>query len=119
MPGVKSPLAGRQPGDIDFWVVRENNEGEYSDVGGVLNAGGADEACIQETRFTLGEIGAFLKENNLNLLGFEIDTDVLAAYRRRFPQDLAATDLSNWQEFEADHPDIFIGMYSFWVQKVA
>ena len=74
---------------------------------------------IQETRFTLGEIGAFLKENNLKLLGFEIDTDVLAAYRRRFPQDLAATDLSNWQEFEADHPDIFIGMYSFWVQKVA
>jgi tartrate dehydrogenase/decarboxylase / D-malate dehydrogenase len=30
MPGVPSPLAGRKPGDIDFYVVRENTEGEYS-----------------------------------------------------------------------------------------
>ena len=29
MPGVPSPLAGRVPGDIDFWIVRENTEGEY------------------------------------------------------------------------------------------
>src|SRR4051812_2011668 len=34
MPGVPSPLANRKPGDIDFWVVRENTEGEYSSVGG-------------------------------------------------------------------------------------
>src|SRR6201985_250973 len=34
MPGVPSPLAGRKPGDIDFWVVRENTEGEYSAIGG-------------------------------------------------------------------------------------
>jgi tartrate dehydrogenase/decarboxylase/D-malate dehydrogenase len=34
MPGVKSPLAGRKPGDIDFFVVRENTEGEYSSIGG-------------------------------------------------------------------------------------
>ncbi|HEY2630726.1 MAG TPA: isocitrate/isopropylmalate family dehydrogenase, partial [Usitatibacter sp.] len=34
MPGIPSPLANRKPGDIDFWVVRENNEGEYSSVGG-------------------------------------------------------------------------------------
>src|SRR5260370_9105198 len=33
MPGVPSPLAGREPGDIDFCVVRENTEGEYSSVG--------------------------------------------------------------------------------------
>src|ERR1700744_899350 len=33
MPGVPSPLANRKPGDIDFWVVRENTEGEYSSVG--------------------------------------------------------------------------------------
>jgi len=32
--GVPSPLANRKPGDIDFWVVRENTEGEYSSVGG-------------------------------------------------------------------------------------
>jgi tartrate dehydrogenase/decarboxylase / D-malate dehydrogenase len=52
LKGVKSPLAGRKPGEIDFYIVRENNEGEYSDVGCVLNPGSADEACIQETRFT-------------------------------------------------------------------
>ncbi|MCE2988786.1 MAG: tartrate dehydrogenase, partial [Nitrosomonadaceae bacterium] len=39
MPGVPSPLANRKPGDIDFWVVRENNEGEYSSVGGRMYAG--------------------------------------------------------------------------------
>ena len=31
MPGIRSPLADRKPGDIDFFVVRENTEGEYSD----------------------------------------------------------------------------------------
>lgn len=36
MPGVKAPLAGRKPGDIDFYVVRENTEGEYSSVGGIM-----------------------------------------------------------------------------------
>ena len=34
MPGVPSPLANRKAGDIDFWVVRENTEGEYSAIGG-------------------------------------------------------------------------------------
>jgi tartrate dehydrogenase/decarboxylase/D-malate dehydrogenase len=34
MPGIPSPLANRKPGDIDFVVVRENTEGEYSSVGG-------------------------------------------------------------------------------------
>jgi len=34
MPGIQSPLAGRKQGDIDFWVVRENTEGEYSSIGG-------------------------------------------------------------------------------------
>ena len=32
--GVPSPLANRKPGEIDFWVVRENTEGEYSSIGG-------------------------------------------------------------------------------------
>ena len=39
MPGMKCPLADRKPGDIDFWVVRENSEGEYSSVGGRMYAG--------------------------------------------------------------------------------
>ena len=52
MPGVRSPLANRQPGDIDFFVVRENCEGEYSNAGGRLHEGTDLEMAIQETVFT-------------------------------------------------------------------
>jgi tartrate dehydrogenase/decarboxylase/D-malate dehydrogenase len=52
MPGVRSPLAGREPGDIDFYVVRENTEGEYSSVGGVMFGGTDREVVIQETVMT-------------------------------------------------------------------
>ena len=52
MPGVPSPLAGREPGDIDFWVVRENTEGEYSSVGGHMFPGTEREIVIQETVMT-------------------------------------------------------------------
>ncbi|WP_343623609.1 tartrate dehydrogenase [Roseateles puraquae] len=49
MPGVRSPLAGRQPGDIDMWIVRENTEGEYSSVGGRMYPGTEREIVLQET----------------------------------------------------------------------
>ncbi|MGP2490684.1 tartrate dehydrogenase [Mesorhizobium sp. PUT5] len=49
MPGVPSPLANRKPGDIDFFVVRENTEGEYSSVGGRMYAGTEREIVVQET----------------------------------------------------------------------
>ncbi|MDR7101607.1 tartrate dehydrogenase [Croceicoccus sp. BE223] len=52
MPGVPCPLAGREPGDIDFWVVRENTEGEYSSVGGRMFPGTEREIVIQETVMT-------------------------------------------------------------------
>jgi tartrate dehydrogenase/decarboxylase/D-malate dehydrogenase len=52
MPGVPSPLAGRRPGDIDFWVVRENTEGEYSSIGGRMFAGTEREFAVQETVMT-------------------------------------------------------------------
>jgi len=52
MPGVPCPLAGRGPGDIDFWVVRENTEGEYSSVGGHMFPGTDREIVIQETVMT-------------------------------------------------------------------
>lgn len=52
MPGVPCPLAGRQPGDIDFWIVRENTEGEYSSVGGHMFPGTDREIVIQETVMT-------------------------------------------------------------------
>jgi len=52
MAGVPCPLAGREPGSIDFWVVRENTEGEYSSVGGRMFAGTDRELVIQETVMT-------------------------------------------------------------------
>ncbi|MCA1770279.1 MAG: tartrate dehydrogenase [Halomonas sp.] len=52
LPGIKSPLAGREPGDIDFYVVRENTEGEYSSVGGKMFEGTDREVVIQETVMT-------------------------------------------------------------------
>ena len=52
MPGVPSPLANRKPGDIDFWVVRENNEGEYSSMGGRMYAGTEHEFASQLSVFT-------------------------------------------------------------------
>jgi len=52
MPGVPSPLAGRKPGDIDFYVVRENCEGEYSSIGGRLYEGTDREVVMQESIFT-------------------------------------------------------------------
>ncbi len=52
VPGIKSPLAGREPGDIDFYVVRENTEGEYSSVGGRMFEGTGQEMAVQETIFT-------------------------------------------------------------------
>lgn len=51
-PGVRCPLAGRQAGDIDFIVVRENTEGEYAQVGGLLYPGGSHEVAMQAAMFT-------------------------------------------------------------------
>ena len=52
MPGIATPLANRKPGDIDFVVVRENTEGEYSSVGGRLFDGTEREIVFQESVFT-------------------------------------------------------------------
>jgi tartrate dehydrogenase/decarboxylase / D-malate dehydrogenase len=52
MKGVDTPLKNRGPADIDFYVVRENTEGEYSEIGGRLNRGTPDELVVQETVFT-------------------------------------------------------------------
>ena len=72
---------------------------------------------VQEQDMALGDIAAFLRGDSLNFLGFATDEAVLAAYRRRYPDDPAATDLGRWQEFETGNPDVFSGMYQFWLQK--
>jgi tartrate dehydrogenase/decarboxylase/D-malate dehydrogenase len=52
LSGVESPLRGREAGSIDLCVVRENTEGEYSNVGGVAGVGTPDEAATQTATFT-------------------------------------------------------------------
>jgi len=52
LPGIESPLKNWQPGQIDFAIVRENNEGEYSNIGGRIYQGTPDEMAVQQTIFT-------------------------------------------------------------------
>ncbi|HEJ9174662.1 tartrate dehydrogenase [Serratia nevei] len=60
-PGVPCPLANKQPGDIDFYVVRENTEGEYSSLGGRMFEGTEREMVIQESVFTRQGVDRILK----------------------------------------------------------
>lgn len=73
---------------------------------------------VQEHRVSLADINNFLRKNNLVFIGFELDANVLHSYKLRFPDDLIASSLSNWQTFENENPDTFIGMYQFWIQKL-
>jgi tartrate dehydrogenase/decarboxylase/D-malate dehydrogenase len=61
MPGVPCPLVNRKPGDIDFWVVRENTEGEYSSIGGRMFPGTEREVVIQETVMSRTGVDRVLK----------------------------------------------------------
>jgi tartrate dehydrogenase/decarboxylase/D-malate dehydrogenase len=61
MPGVPCPLANRKPGEIDFYVVRENTEGEYSSLGGRMFPGTDREVVIQESIFTRIGVDRVLK----------------------------------------------------------
>ena len=61
MPGVPTPLAGRKVGDIDFYVVRENTEGEYSSVGGRMYEGTDQETVLQESVFTRRGVDRVMK----------------------------------------------------------
>jgi tartrate dehydrogenase/decarboxylase/D-malate dehydrogenase len=50
--GITSPLRDKRAGEIDFYVVRENNEGEYSNIGGRIYQGTEEEITVQESVFT-------------------------------------------------------------------
>jgi len=58
---VASPLRDRKPGDIDICIVRENNEGEYSAVGGRMYEGTEDEIAVQQSIFTRRGVDRILK----------------------------------------------------------
>ena len=61
MPGIESPLRGREAGDIDFIVVRENNEGEYSSLGGRSFEGTDQEFVLQTAVFTRRGVDRILR----------------------------------------------------------
>ena len=61
MPGVPSPLSNKKPGDIDFYIVRENTEGEYSSIGGKMFPNTEREFVVQETVMTKIGVDRVLK----------------------------------------------------------
>ncbi len=61
MPGVRTPLRDRGPEEIDFLVVRENNEGEYSEIGGRMYRGDDAEMAIQSAVFTRHGVDRILR----------------------------------------------------------
>jgi tartrate dehydrogenase/decarboxylase / D-malate dehydrogenase len=61
LPGVPCQLQGKRPGDIDFWVVRENTEGEYSSVGGRMFEGTEREFVSQQSVFSRVGVDRILK----------------------------------------------------------
>lgn len=72
---------------------------------------------VMEHRFTIPEIKTFLAEEGLFFLGFQLETPVMAAFRRQFPEDAALRDLDCWHAFETSNPDTFASMYIFSVSK--
>jgi SAM-dependent methyltransferase len=71
----------------------------------------------QEHRMTLPQIKSLLADLGLVFLGFDLDSRVRLRYAERFPADKAMTDLDSWNVFEAEHPQTFLSMYQFWVQR--
>ena len=110
MPGIRSPLAGRKIGDIDFIVVRENTEGEYSSVGGRSFAGTDREVVFQQAVFTRHGTDRIMK------YAFEIA-------KRRPKKHLTSATKSNgisismpywderFKEMSAQYPDVKTDQY--------
>ncbi len=71
----------------------------------------------QEHRMTLAGIEAFLRDNGLTFLGFEIDARSCTPTGGVSPTIPPPLDLAQWQASKRDNPDIFVGMYQFWIQK--
>jgi tetratricopeptide (TPR) repeat protein/SAM-dependent methyltransferase len=72
---------------------------------------------VQENCYTLPQIKEYLAQLDLSLIGFSLDSDIMARYAQLFPHDSTQTDLDSWHLFETRNPDTFTGMYQFWVQK--
>ena len=71
---------------------------------------------VKEKRFTLPEVSKMLGELDLQFIGLD---DFLAKrkYKNLYPLDIKNTSLSNWHQLEKKNPNIFMGMYNFFVKK--
>jgi tetratricopeptide (TPR) repeat protein/2-polyprenyl-3-methyl-5-hydroxy-6-metoxy-1,4-benzoquinol methylase len=72
---------------------------------------------VQEHCMSLGMISRYISENDLTFLGFDIDRIVISDYKTQYPNDIAATNLFQWDQYERKHPNTFKRMYQFWIQK--
>ena len=72
---------------------------------------------VQEHRMNLKVLDSFIKEHDLNFLGFESFGSMLRTYKNRFQNDPSATNLNQWHIYEEENPDTFLSMYQFWIQK--
>ncbi len=107
--GIETPLKNWKPGDIDFVIVRENCEGEYSNVGGRLYEGTPDELALQQTIFTRRGVTRVIR------YAFEL--------ARKSKKHLTSATKSNgiiftmpfwdqcFQEIAADYPDVRTDQY--------
>jgi len=72
---------------------------------------------VQEHQFDMDRLSATFEELNLELLGFRVSSEVMSAFRSRFPDAKDAASLVSWKIFEEENPDTFSNMYQFWVRK--
>lgn len=73
---------------------------------------------VQEHTFSLLQVADLLRECGLSLLTLGVKSPAHAlAYRQRFPEDLAATNLQNWHVLEQEHPTMFGGLYPLWLYR--
>ena len=107
--GLPCPLAGRKPGDFDYYVLRENTEGEYSNVGGRMFEGTDREVVVQQSTFSRKGVDRILR------YGFEL--------ARKRKKHLTSCTKSNgititmpyWDErfaaVKKDYPDVRTDQY--------
>ena len=71
---------------------------------------------VQEARVSIPMLKAFITDHGLKFLGFEFWSSMLQQYRSHFAASgWAWTDLDRWHAFESEKPDLFSGMYQFWI----
>jgi len=107
---VPSPLAGREPGDIDFWIVRENTEGEYSSIGGRMFEDTDREFVVQETIMTRTGVDRILK------YAFELAANREALHLTSATKSNGISiSMPYWDErveqMAKSYPDIFVDKY--------